>query len=152
MHRPFDDLAAAPERQHAVRLARDRHQAEVDVRRVRLVQLDLTRQCTAAQLERGEIHVVEANRPLDLVDVAARQKDDRPVRLDPLGRYRTAVRCRRPQEPEHLGLICIAGFVRCCAQRDLRLEGILLEVGSLAQKRKRRIEQAQCGAACFSKN
>jgi hypothetical protein len=106
VHRPFNRLALAVQRQRAVGLARHRHDAEIDLRRIGLVDLKLPAANLLAPVQRGKIHVAELHRLLDLPRLATGQKHQRTMRLDHPDRLAGQPICRTiRQEVDNLTLL-----------------------------------------------
>ena len=79
-HRPLDGGPAAADGKPAIRLARDRHHAQIKLRRVGAVHLQLTLAGAPAQLEGGEVEIGIAHGPLDLDRLAAGDENLRAMR------------------------------------------------------------------------
>ena len=109
VHRPFDDLAVAAERERAVGRAGDRHAAEIDLGREPTVDLHLARAGRPALLERGEVHVGKANRALDLPGVLAGEEHQVAVRLQAIDLRHVGVGRRVGQERDDGRLVSVLG-------------------------------------------
>jgi hypothetical protein len=86
LDRPFDRLAVAPERERAVRCARDRHHPAIDFRREGPIDRDLGLASCLALRQCGEIQKWKAHRALDLEGALAGEKDRSRVGIDALDR------------------------------------------------------------------
>ena len=107
---PLYDLPRPSECQPPILLARDSQHPQVDLRRVRPVDLQLASTSAPSQVECREIHVVETNRLLHLVGAITGEKDNRTMGLLSLDAIdRRVVDRTLSKEGEHLGLHRIAG-------------------------------------------
>ncbi len=111
LDRPFDGLAPARKRQHTIGLARDRDDAEIELRCKRPVGFDLCGTGDFSLFQRGEIQERKAHRALDLVGALPGQKHDGRMGID-TAHASAAVRRRSSQKREHafLGLLGVAHF------------------------------------------
>ena len=100
LHRPFRRLAFAADGERAVFVARDRHHATIDRRRVRTVHLDLGRAGGLAPVERRIIEERKAHGALDLEGAVAGQKYRRRMGINSLDR-RAAMGCGPPEKIDH---------------------------------------------------
>ena len=105
MNRPFDDLAAGSAELQAACAAPDRYRAEIEVRRVTLIDGDLVLAGGTTLFQRRKIHERKEDGPLDFVDVAAGEKNDRPMRVDARDRFFQPMRRRIREKGEDLALI-----------------------------------------------
>ena len=84
LDRPFDRRATAVECQSPIRVARDRHDAAIDIRRIGAVDLELGRAGGLALVEGGKIQEGKAHRALDLEHTLVAQEQHRRVSVDAL--------------------------------------------------------------------
>ena len=103
LDRPFDRLAVAAERETAVRLARDRDDAAIDLRRERLVDLKLGLARGLALRGGRIVEKRKLDRALDLVDALAGEEHRGRMGVDP-PHLRAAMGRGIAQQREHLVL------------------------------------------------
>ena len=112
LHRPFHRLAVAADGERAVFLARDRHRAAINRRRIRSIDLDLGRAGGLALLKRRIIEERKAHGALDLEGAVAGQKDQCCMGVDSLDRH-AAMGCGSPRKSITACCEVPAGLIAC---------------------------------------
>ncbi len=108
MHRPFDRLPFAAELQAPFGRAHDGHEAEIEVGRVRPIELHLADGRGVAREQRREIDEAQVHALPDLVGLVARQEYARDVGLDDVdARHRRTVRGGRAHQRHDRALLVV---------------------------------------------
>ncbi len=82
MHHPFHHLSRPSRTSFPSGPRETQQKPEINLRRPRPVDLDLPRASRPPPLERGEVHVGELHRALDLEDLVSGEEHERAMGLD----------------------------------------------------------------------